>query len=131
MRLLIELAGHDSETPVFLSEIAKLQDVSEKYLSKLVIPLRRAGMIKSVRGAHGGYCLARSPAEISLLQVIDCLEGGLQLVACVGNPKKCQKSDTCASRQAWSGLEAVMKAFCKDTSLATIVAGQGAADCFE
>jgi len=129
LRLLMELAGHEGDTPVFLSEIARMQGVSEKYLSKLVIPLRQAGLIKSVRGAHGGYRLGIDPQDISLLQIIECLEGSLNLVICVDNPEVCAKAGTCASRVAWGGLESVMESYCRETSLAAIVATSAGKPC--
>ncbi len=127
LRLLMELARHKADKPVFLNEIAKNQAISEKYLSKLVIPLRGAGIIKSERGAHGGYVLARSPDAINLRQVIECLEGGFSLIDCADDPAACEKSADCSARSAWSGLERAMKDYCERQSLADIVRSGGEA----
>lgn len=122
LRLLMELAANDSGRPVFLSEIARNQEVSEKYLSKLVIPMRSAGFIRSVRGAHGGYILAVPPAQISLQNIVECLEGSLSLMDCTDNPDLCAKSEDCVSRLVWSGLEKVMRDYCQNLNLAEILA---------
>ncbi len=75
MRLMLELALHDNQGPIFLKDIARKQDISEKYLSQIIIPLRTAGLVKSFRGAHGGYELQREPEAITLRQVMEALEG--------------------------------------------------------
>lgn len=121
LRLLMELAGHRDGKPVFLNEIARNQDVSEKYLSKLVIPLRGVGIISSVRGAHGGYVLARDPDAISFREIIECLEGGLSLVECSDDPSCCGRSRDCSARGAWAGLEKAMRDYCEALSLGDIV----------
>jgi Rrf2 family protein len=118
LRLLMELTRHDDGKPIFLNEIARNQDISEKYLSKLVIPLRGAGLVQSARGAHGGYVLGKKPEQITLREIIDCLEGGLGLIDCADNPKLCPRSGGCASRDVWSGLEKVMRDYCESLTLA-------------
>lgn len=118
LRLLLELMRHTDGKPVFLNEIAKNQDISEKYLSKLVIPLRGAGLIQSARGAHGGYVLAKDPERISLSEIIECLEGGLGVIDCAESPKLCRRSARCASRGVWAGLEKAMRDYCDSKSLA-------------
>jgi Rrf2 family protein len=120
LRLLMELTRHDDGKPVFLNEIARNQDISEKYLSKLVIPLRGAGLVQSARGAHGGYVLGKKPELITLREIIDCLEGGLGLIDCADNPKLCPRSRDCASRDVWSGLEKVMRDYCAALTLAQV-----------
>lgn len=127
LRLLLELMKHPEGKPVFLNEIAKNQDISEKYLSKLVIPLRGAGLIQSARGAHGGYVLAKDPERVSLTQVIECLEGGLGLIDCAGDPGLCPRSGDCDSRGAWAGLERAMRAYCDALSLADLARPERAA----
>jgi len=120
LRLLIELARHGGGKPLFLSEIARNQAISEKYLSKLVISLRGAGLIRSVRGAHGGYALARPPEAISLREIIDALEGGHYIIKCVESPGNCPASRSCVARGVWGGLEKVMREYCESLSLGEI-----------
>lgn len=81
LRALVDLAQHfDGGTPVQVKDIARRQGIPEEYLGQLMVGLRRAGLIHSVRGAAGGYLLARPPAEISVVEVLETLEGSLALV---------------------------------------------------
>lgn len=66
--------------PILLKEVAERENISEKYLSQIVIPLRSAGLLRSVRGAHGGYALGREPSQITVREIVEVLEGGLDLV---------------------------------------------------
>ena len=75
VRLMLELASNYGKGTLFLREISHRQSISEKYLSNIIIPLRSAGFVSSIRGAYGGYKLAKSPAEITLKDVIKLLEG--------------------------------------------------------
>jgi Rrf2 family protein len=91
--MMLDLAAHHDQGPTPLREIAKRQDLSVKYLEQLIIPLKAAGYIRSVRGARGGYTLARKPDKINVGQIIKVLEGGLSLVDCVEDPKNCPTRD--------------------------------------
>jgi Rrf2 family protein len=85
-RLMVALGAHYGQRPVFLKEIAKAEEISEKYLSQIIMPLKAAGLVNSFRGAHGGYVLSRTPAQISLKDIVGALEGDFNLVGCLGNP---------------------------------------------
>lgn len=100
-RMMLDLAAHHDQGPTPLREIAKRQDLSVKYLEQLIIPLKAAGYIRSVRGARGGYTLARKPDKISVGQIIKVLEGGLSLVDCVEDPKICEREKNCPTRDIW------------------------------
>jgi Rrf2 family transcriptional regulator, cysteine metabolism repressor len=77
LNLMYELALKYGAAPVFLWEIAQTHGISEKYLSKLVIPLRGVGLVTSFRGAHGGYTLARDPRDITVREIVQVLEGDI------------------------------------------------------
>jgi Rrf2 family protein len=100
-RMMLDLAAHHDQGPTPLREIAKRQDLSVKYLEQLIIPLKAAGFIRSVRGARGGYTLARNPEKISVGQIIETLEGGLSLVDCVKDPEVCKRENECITRDIW------------------------------
>lgn len=100
-RMMLDLTVHHERGPVPLSEIARRQDLSVKYLGQLIFPLRAAGFIRSVRGARGGYALAKKPEKISVGQIIEILEGGLYLVDCVKDPKICERAKECLTRNIW------------------------------
>jgi Rrf2 family transcriptional regulator, cysteine metabolism repressor len=81
LRALVDLAQqYDAHDPVQVKDIARRQRIPEEYLGQLMVGLRRAGLVHSVRGAAGGYLLARPPAEITVAQVLETLEGPLALV---------------------------------------------------
>jgi len=111
-RAMLELASHYGEGPIELKGIAKQENISLKYLEQVVIPLRTAGLVKSVRGSRGGYSLAKPPSEICLMDVVEILEGPLNLIDCLGDPKACQRSSLCVTRDIWKEVsEAIYRIF--------------------
>jgi len=103
LRLMLVLARNYGKGNTFLKEIAREEDISEKYLSLIIIPLKGVGLVNSVRGASGGYTLARDPAQITLKDIVDVLEGDC-LVDCLKDPKSCSRVSTCASHDIWAML---------------------------
>ena len=101
VRLMVDLALRYGEGPILLKDIAERQEISEKYLWQLISPLKNAGLINSTRGAHGGYNLAKPPAQITLKEIVLPLEGSMCLVECVDNPSLCSRANTCVSRDVW------------------------------
>lgn len=118
----MDLALHQSEKPRLIRDIAKSQQISEKYISRLVIALRKGGMIRSVRGVNGGFHLAMKPEDITLLAVIEVMEGPLSIVDCVSAPKRCKLSENCAPREVWCKLNEDIRALMAGTTLADILA---------
>ena len=111
-RAMLELASHYGEGPIELKEIAKKENISLKYLEQVINPLRAAGLVKAVRGAKGGYSLAKPPSEICLYDVVETLEGPLNLLECLRDSKVCQKVPSCVTRDIWREVsEAISKIF--------------------
>ena len=104
-RLMLELALNFSKGTIFLKDIAEKEEISEKYLSHLVIPLKASGLISSSRGAHGGYMLAKAPSQITLKEIVQTLEGNISCVECVKNPSVCPRVSKCATRRIWEKLD--------------------------
>jgi Rrf2 family protein len=104
VRLMHSLAEKYNKGPIFLKDIAREQDISEKYLSQIVIPLKSAGLVHSNRGMYGGYLLAREPSKISLKEIVDVLEGETCLVTCVKDSSVCSRVSTCPTRDVWAIL---------------------------
>jgi len=100
-RAMLELACHYGEGPIELREIAKREDISLKYLEQVIVPLRTAGLVKSARGSKGGYALAKHPSEIYLKDLVETLDGPLNLIECLKDPKVCQKAPYCITRDIW------------------------------
>jgi len=105
VRLMLALAQNYGKDPLYLKDIAKQEDISEKYLSLIIMPLRGIGLVNSVRGAYGGYNLAKDPKQITLKEIIDLLEGDCSLVNCVKDPSSCPRVSICASHDIWAILE--------------------------
>jgi len=99
---MVALAQNYGKDPVFLKDIAKGENISEKYLSLIIIPLRGVNLVNSVRGAHGGYNLSKEPSQITLKEIVDVLEGESSLVKCVNNPSSCERSSICATHDVWT-----------------------------
>jgi len=111
-RAMLELASHYGKGPIDLKEIAKKEEISLKYLEQVIIPLRTAGLVKAIRGSKGGYSLAKPPSEIWLNDLVEILEGPLDLVECLHNPSTCKKVQSCVTRDVWKDLqEAIYKVF--------------------
>lgn len=122
LRILIDLAMHSGgDTPRMLKDIAGSQQISAKYLSRLIIDLRRARMVRSVRGIRGGFFLAKKPSEITLLDVLEAMEGTISVVDCVIAPEKCQRHRGCPSRGVWCELNDGIRALMRKTTLEEII----------
>lgn len=106
LRALIDLAVYCTEEAVSIQSIAKRQNISDRYLEQLMGKLRRAGLVVSVRGAGGGYRLARPAEEISVGEVLRALEGNLDAVTCPGNGEEqgCEDADVCVTRYVWKRI---------------------------
>lgn len=100
-RMLVELARHYEQGPIQLGEIAKRQNISVKYLEQIIIPLKKAHYVASVRGPKGGHVLAKPPAEITVAEIVALLERGSNLVNCLQDAKICQRATTCPTRLIW------------------------------
>jgi Rrf2 family protein len=88
-----------------MRDIARRQGISRKYLWQVITPLRSAGLLHAIRGARGGYVLARRPEAISVLDIVSILEGAGFVVACVTAPESCRRSAACVAREAWAEIE--------------------------
>ena len=106
LRAMIDLAIHSKEEAVSIASIAARQKISESYLEQLIPKLRKAGMIVSVRGAGGGYMLAKPASEISVGDILRALEGSLDPVDCAGLPgaSGCVSSGGCVTKYVWKRI---------------------------
>jgi len=121
LRMMLELAMNYSKKPVQISEIAKKEEISKKYLGQLIIPLKNAGYVSSIRGAYGGYILAKSPEAITLEEIFVVLEGDLSLVECTTNPQICRRTSFCSTRDIWKLISERISGVLKDMTLRDLV----------
>ena len=106
LRALIDIAQYSEIEPVPISSISARQDISERYLEQLMALLKKAGLIKSIRGAGGGYVLAKDISEISVGDVLRALEGNLEPVECAAFHEKesCEASSGCVTKYVWKRI---------------------------
>lgn len=106
LRALIDLAQYSSGGPVSTASISARQDISERYLEQLMSMMKKAGLVKSIRGAGGGYVLAKDMCEISVGDVLRALEGSLEPVDCAGLELEgmCSASDSCVAKYVWQRI---------------------------
>jgi len=100
-RLLLDMAQHYDQGPIQLGDIAKRQDISVKYLEQIIIPLKKANYVLSVRGPKGGHFLAKPPEDITLGEIVALLEAGASLAECSEHAEVCRRSATCPTRPIW------------------------------
>lgn len=103
---MIDLARYSEDEPVSISSIAARQDISERYLEQLVGLLKKAGLVRSIRGATGGYVLAKSTGEISVGDVLRALEGSLEPVRCAAfySEEGCTAAEGCVTKYVWQKI---------------------------
>ena len=103
LRAMSEFARHFGQGPLSLAQVATRQGISQAYLEQIAIDLRRSGLLRSKRGAHGGYYLAREPEATTAGDVIRALEGSILPVQCVAEQKcvPCSLEDGCSARGIW------------------------------
>lgn len=120
-RALLELALHYEQGALSLGQIAAAQGISEKYLESLLGMLRAAGLVQSQRGPQGGYRLARPPAQITLREVWDVLEGPEAFVPCTQEPETCPRWATCVTHEVWAKMYAAAMQVLETTTLEDLV----------
>jgi Rrf2 family protein len=117
IRAILELAANYGKAPMQIRVIAENQDLSVKYLEQLMAMLKSAGLVKSVRGAKGGYILAKKPDEIKLTEVFCCLEGPLITVECLEDQSACVRIADCVSRLLWAKVQQAVMGVLESTTL--------------
>ena len=118
-RLMINLANHyvAGEDAIILKNISDEEDISIRYLEQIIIPLKIAKLVKSIRGAGGGYTLARQPAKIKLCDILEVLEGACCLVECVEDPDFCRRTASCAAHEIWKEASRILKNYFEKLTL--------------
>lgn len=123
VRAMFDLAQHIGQGPISLKSIAERQGISEHYLEQLISGLRRNGLVKSVRGAQGGYILGSEPDKISVGDIIRVLEGPIAPVGCVAEEDQeiCHKAEDCVSRMIWEKVRDSIASVIDSVTLADMV----------
>lgn len=125
LRVMIDLAGHNSNEYVSLKEISERQKISMKYLEAIVAVLNKAGFLQSLRGKDGGYRLSRRPCEYTVGSVLKLTEGSLAPVACLeGCDTVCQSSDGCITLPLWQKLDGIIDDYLESVTLEDLLNGK-------
>ncbi|MFH1352419.1 MAG: Rrf2 family transcriptional regulator [bacterium] len=107
-RAMLELALNYEKGTMLLRDIAHRQEISESYLERMMTALVSAGLVRSSRGQHGGFILAKPPGEIRLSKIIQVVEGSLSPSPCVDDPNLCKRVNICVTRDIWRRLKEAM-----------------------
>lgn len=121
LRLMVELGENWGNGPLSIREVSRRQEISEKYLEQIILQLSRAGLVKSIRGAQGGYVLTAPPEEISAGQVLRAVEGSLSPVECVDDGSECQKVDQCVTCELWRRIKEAVDNVVDSTSIGDLM----------
>jgi len=122
-RLMLNLAQHynNGEESVILKNVSDEEEISIRYLEQIIIPLKISRLVKSIRGAGGGYTLARDPSEIKLSEVLHALEGSCCLVECVEDSDFCHRMPTCATYEVWKEASNLLKNYFDSITIQNLV----------
>ena len=121
LRLMLDLASQGGEGWTSLRDISRRQHISVKYLEQIVTQLSRADLVRSVRGAGGGYLLTRTPEEYTVGEILRVLEGSLAPVTCAENAACCDRSSECVTQELYAQISAAVSAVVDHITLADLV----------
>jgi Rrf2 family protein len=123
VRVILDLATLPRDSRTSTQEIADRQNIPTPFLAKIISQLSLAGLVTTFRGAGGGVILARPAAEISLLQVIEALEGPIRLNRCVIEPDACPRNEHCPVHHVWAKAQTDLTSLLDDTTFETLTDG--------
>ncbi|MPN03397.1 HTH-type transcriptional regulator CymR [bioreactor metagenome] len=122
LRMMIDIAQHNTGEWVSLKDISKRKDISIKYLEQIVTSFTKTGLLLSTRGPQGGYMLAKSPEKYTTGEIIRAIEGPLAPVACLENePNLCERQGICPTIHFWEGLYDVINKYVDSVTLQDLI----------
>jgi Rrf2 family transcriptional regulator, cysteine metabolism repressor len=121
LRAMLDIAENETNGSVLVRSIAQRQGISKKYLDNLLVALKNAGLLRSVRGAKGGYSLAKTASQITIADIAEALEGPPNLIDCVVDPSLCPRAETCPTNEFWKEMSESLRHFMAKTTLEDLV----------
>ena len=121
MRAVLELALAYGQGPLQVKIIAQRQNISGKYLEQLIAVLKSAGIVRSIRGSHGGYVLARKPNEIGLDEIFIALEGPVAIAECIEHTDVCSSCADCVTRRIWMEMHKAVMAVLESKTIQHLI----------
>ena len=117
IRAIIEIAKNFQQRPTKRKEIAASQNLDDSYLENILIDLKNKNIVSALRGAKGGFVLKRPPEDITLLQVIESLQGDLAPAECLNTPSICDRTETCVTRPVWQKMKDAQEDVLKNVTI--------------
>ena len=118
VRMMLDLAANDAGEPIRLKDIARRQNISEKYLEQIISVLNKAGFVRSIRGPQGGYTLSREPREYTVGSILKLTEGSLNAVSCTSQgAAACSRTECCETKPMWDRLDRMIDDFFEGITL--------------
>lgn len=121
VRTMIEVAKAEEGTTALTHEVAARQEIPAPFLAKIVLALSRGGLLRSYRGSGGGIALAKPADQITLLQVVEAVDGPIAVSSCVLWPEECARSGRCPVHEIWCEARSLLVNRLKSTTLAELV----------
>ncbi len=123
LQIAMDSAEKEKEKKKFIrgKEISRKQNITEPYLEQIMIPLKNARLVKTARGCFGGYTLAKKPADIKLLDIVELFEGPIVLADCVEDEDSCPVSSACRAHPVWKGLSSKIRSMMDSITLRDIL----------
>jgi Rrf2 family protein len=122
VRVMVDLAVNDDGKCIKVKEIAKRQDISEKYLEQIIAVLNKAGYVRSVRGAQGGYRLTKDPSQYTVGMILRLTEGNLSPVPCLEDEvNQCERADECETLDVWKRLAGAINMVVDSVTIADLM----------
>mgnify|MGYP000415125827 CR=1 FL=1 len=123
LRLMLDLALNNTGEPISLKDIARRQEISDKYLEQIISVLNKAKYVKSIRGAQGGYILTKRPEEYTVGMILRLTEGSLAPVSCLAQgAASCPRMSSCRTYDMWKGLDDLIEDYFGKITLADLAA---------
>lgn len=126
LQVMIDLAEHNNGQPILLMDIARRQELSEKYLEGIMAVLSRHGFVSAQRGRGGGYRLTRAPESYTVGSILRLIEGSLAPVSCLETGSvSCPRAGECRTLALWTGLDQMINTYLDSVTLADLMAQSG------
>lgn len=117
VRILLDVALHEANGAVKIAEISARQEISAKYAEQITGMLVKGGLLRSIRGAGGGYVLQKRPEQYTVAEILQKTEGDLAPVGCVTDPAYCRRQESCVTARLWSGLYQTIREYLNGITL--------------
>ena len=122
LRMMLDIAQHQSQGAVALKDVAERQNISKKYLEQIALVLSQAGVLHGARGHQGGYRLVGEPGDYTVCDILEKMEGSLHPVACLDHaPNACERCNGCETLYIWEGLDRMIRQYLSSMTIRDVI----------